>query len=99
MLSYSVSRTQPFAQMRLTLKWLSLIAGFLALAATSPAQTFNLIYGIPNTSGAGRPEATLALGGNTLYGATTYGDVFKINTDGTGFANLHYFANPVAGAP
>jgi uncharacterized repeat protein (TIGR03803 family) len=40
----------------------------------------------------------LALSGNTLYGTTVfggslgYGTVFAVNTDGTGFTNLHNFS-------
>ena len=55
------------------------------------------------------PQAALVLLGNTLFGTATYGGlsgngtVFKVNTDGTGFKNLHSFsgdtdgANPYAG--
>jgi uncharacterized repeat protein (TIGR03803 family) len=55
------------------------------------------------------PQAGLILSGNTLYG-TAYsggswalGTVFAVNTDGTGFTNLHSFtggsdgANPIGG--
>ena len=55
------------------------------------------------------PYGGLVLSGNTLYGVTEadefpgagFGTVFKINTDGTGFTNLHVFnssdgANPYA---
>lgn len=69
-----------------------------------------------NIDGAG-PWGTLVLSGNTLYGTTQYGGaygsapyldqgygaIFAINTDGSGFTNLHSFAsggdgqNPVAG--
>jgi uncharacterized repeat protein (TIGR03803 family) len=47
------------------------------------------------------PDAGLILSGNTLYGTTTAGSssgsanngtVFAVNTDGTGFTNLHSFA-------
>jgi len=55
------------------------------------------------------PMAGLYLSGNTLYGTTSgefsgsYGTVFAIHTDGTGYTNLYNFtggsagANPVAG--
>jgi uncharacterized repeat protein (TIGR03803 family) len=50
------------------------------------------------------PVAALALSGNTLYG-TTYlggssdnGTVFAVNTDGTGFTNLHSFTGGSGGA-
>lgn len=69
-----------------------------------------------NIDGAG-PWGTLVLSGNTLYGTTQYGGahgsapyldqgygaIFAMNTDGSGFTNLHSFAsggdgqNPVAG--
>jgi uncharacterized repeat protein (TIGR03803 family) len=50
-----------------------------------------------NSDGAD-PEAVLVLSGNTLYGEARSGGslgngtVFAINTDGTGFTNLHSFA-------
>src|SRR3989442_1097779 len=59
-----------------------------------------------NTDGA-YPEASLVLSGNTLYGTTQnggssgFGTTFSLNTDGTGFTNLHDFngtsdgANPI----
>ena len=49
-----------------------------------------------NSDGA-QPHANLILSGNTLYGVASgggssgYGTVFKVNTDGTGFAALHSF--------
>jgi uncharacterized repeat protein (TIGR03803 family) len=45
----------------------------------------------------GNPYAALAISGNTLYGTTTgygnpfHGTIFSVNTDGTGFTNLHLF--------
>jgi len=48
-------------------------------------------------SDGGSPRAGLVLSGNTLYGTTFRngisgrGTVFKVNTDGTGFMNLHSF--------
>ena len=53
---------------------------------------------IPNTNSDGaNPAAGLILSGNTLYGtaqlggSSANGTVFKVNTDGTGFTNLHNF--------
>jgi uncharacterized repeat protein (TIGR03803 family) len=49
-----------------------------------------------NNDGAG-PDQNLVLSGNTLYGTAIAGGsagsgtVFKLNTDGSGFANLHTF--------
>ena len=64
----------------------------------------------PNTNSDGaNPQAGLLLSGSTLYGTASQGGssgsgtVFKLNTDGTGFTNLHSFnyssdgANPQAG--
>jgi uncharacterized repeat protein (TIGR03803 family) len=51
----------------------------------------------PNTDGS-RPYGRLVLSGDTLYGtassggASGIGTVFAVNTDGTGFTNLHSFA-------
>lgn len=51
----------------------------------------------PTNSDGANPYAGVILSGNTLYGTTYYGGasgygaVFKVNTDGTGFANLHSF--------
>ncbi len=68
---------------------------------------FTVLYTFtPNTgqtyypSGDGAyPYAGLIISGNTLYGTTQYGGdtgfgmVFAIDTDGTGFANLHSFSS------
>jgi uncharacterized repeat protein (TIGR03803 family) len=85
---------------------LALITGFgLAAAARVAAQTFTNLYTFTatdpntaaNTDGA-NPQASLILSGNTLYGTTeyggsyAYGSVFKVNTDGSGFRNLHSFS-------
>ena len=49
-----------------------------------------------NSDGA-NPRAGLILSGNTLYGTASNGGtsgngtVFAVNTDGTGFTNLHSF--------
>ena len=55
-------------------------------------------FGI-NSDGA-NPIGGLILSGNTLYGTANcggsagYGTVFALNTDGTGFTNLHSFTGP-----
>jgi uncharacterized repeat protein (TIGR03803 family) len=52
---------------------------------------------VTNSDGAW-PEGALFLSGNALYGTAAHGGssgngtIFKINTDGTGFTNLHSFA-------
>jgi uncharacterized repeat protein (TIGR03803 family) len=59
------------------------------------AVNFNLT--VPTNSDGRIPRNVLILSDNTLYGATLRGGtsgsgtVFKINTDGTGFKNLHNF--------
>src|SRR6267378_408123 len=64
----------------------------MSLTVICRAQTFTVIYSFTSNSTNGfRPEATLALSGTTLFGTTTdFGGrnrtVFKVNTDGTGFA-------------
>jgi uncharacterized repeat protein (TIGR03803 family) len=63
----------------------------------------NLHSFISATDGADS-TAGLVLMGNTLYGTTRnggssgFGTIFKINTDGTGFSNLHSFTGSSGGA-
>src|SRR6266487_2733076 len=76
----------------------------LIMASRVMAQTFTVLHsftatnGVAGTNGDGaHPRPLLILSGNTLYGTTQYGGssgnatVFKVNTDGTGFTNLHSF--------
>src|SRR5438445_302125 len=56
------------------------------------------LFDFPSTGDYGvNPHAGLILSGNTLYGTASgggssfNGTVFKVNTDGTGFTNLHTF--------
>jgi uncharacterized repeat protein (TIGR03803 family) len=55
-------------------------------------------YPTTNSDGA-YPDSGLILSGNILYGTAPYGGsagngtVFAVNTDGTGFTNLHSFVN------
>src|SRR5208282_4406444 len=74
------------------------IASFgLILAGRVAAQTFTTLHNFVDSDG-NNPMAGVILSGNTLYGATDsggsagHGAVFKVNTDGSGFANLHSFA-------
>jgi uncharacterized repeat protein (TIGR03803 family) len=74
------------------------------LAVPASAQTFTVLTNFNGTNGS-YPRAPLTVVGGTLYGTTEYGGnsftsgsiasgwgtVFKINTDGTGFATLRYF--------
>ncbi len=75
---------------------------------------FDILYSFTNGSDGSGPVAGLTVSGNTLYGTAKnggsggHGTVFKLNTDGTGFATLYSFtaynnsgtnsdgANPVA---
>jgi uncharacterized repeat protein (TIGR03803 family) len=77
----------------------ALMAG-VALITTGPvtAETFTNLYSFTNYfRNATAPVGGLILSGNILYGTThgggTHGDgmVFAVNTDGTGFTNLHSF--------
>ena len=62
-----------------------------SFTATSGSQAYGT-----NSDGA-NPYGGLILSGNTLYGTARYGGssgngtVFAVNTDGTGFTNLHSF--------
>jgi uncharacterized repeat protein (TIGR03803 family) len=75
----------------------ALMAGLgLIPAGRVTAQTFTTLHSFTGSDGAS-PYAGLILSGNTLYG-TAYdggssgnGTVFKVNTDGMGFTNLHSF--------
>ncbi len=57
---------------------------------------------IPNKDGS-QPRGRLVLSGNTLYGTafsggtSGIGAIFAVNTDGTGFTNLHSFAGVEGG--
>src|SRR6266571_2226964 len=75
------------------------------LAASGPAQTFTTLHSFTSTgassphtnSDGANPRAGLIISGNTLYGTANAGSfgsgtVLAINTDGTGFTNLHFFA-------
>jgi len=77
------------------------------LATTAPAQTFTTLHnftasrknfsGFYTNSDGSNPIAGLLLSGNVLYGTAATGGrsgsgtVFAVNTDGTGFTNLHPF--------
>jgi uncharacterized repeat protein (TIGR03803 family) len=61
--------------------------------------------GLDTNSDGAYPEAALVLSGNTLYGTTllggsgSFGTVFSVNTDGTGFTNLFEFDLINGGSP
>ena len=83
----------------------------LAITPELRAQTFTNLYSFSafggasgNNSDGAYPLAGLILSGNTLYGTTYgggtngYGTVFAVNTNGTGFTNLHNFTGSNDGA-
>jgi uncharacterized repeat protein (TIGR03803 family) len=68
----------------------------LMLPDQSAAQTFTNLHSFDGSGGA-NPSGPLVLSGGTLYGTALaggsfgVGTLFKLNTDGTGFTNLHSF--------
>jgi uncharacterized repeat protein (TIGR03803 family) len=72
-------------------------------AVNTDGMDFTNLHGFTAVSGSGinsdgaTPYAGLILSGNTLYGTAAYGGssgvgtVFAVNTDGSGFTNLHSF--------
>lgn len=82
-----------------------LIAGLLMIASGIRAQTYSNIYaftaysGFPPANPDGAvPYSVPVLSSNVLYGTTWEGGtngegtIFAVNTDGTGFTNLHTFS-------
>lgn len=75
------------------------------VAANSCGQTlpFTVLHTFIGRSDGAYPYASLVLSAGTLYGTACYGGsegegtVFKVNTDGTGFATLHSFTNGLDG--
>ncbi len=65
---------------------------------------FTNLHSFTGGSDGANPQAGLVLSGNTLYGTAAYGGssgggtVFRVNTDGTGFTNLHSFSEDSDGA-
>jgi len=74
-----------------------------ALSANGAA--FTNLHSFSSHTDGGYPYAGVVLSGNTLYGTTwegglsSYGTVFAVNTDGTGFTNLHNFVSTSGGYP
>lgn len=80
-------------------------AGFGTIFKVSTDGTgFMVLYDFSNTPAGGYPQAGLVMSGNTLYGTTEiggasgYGTIFKVNTDGSNFTNLYGFTNGSDGA-
>jgi uncharacterized repeat protein (TIGR03803 family) len=65
---------------------------------------FTVLHSFSGGSDGANPWTGLVLSGNTLYGTAHYGGgagagtVFAVNTDGTGFTNLHTFTGGSDGA-
>jgi uncharacterized repeat protein (TIGR03803 family) len=65
---------------------------------------FTTLYSFADGNDGANPRAGLILMGNALYGTTagdfvaTYGSVFAVNTDGSGFTTLHNFSGGDDGA-
>jgi uncharacterized repeat protein (TIGR03803 family) len=79
-------------------------AGTIFALKTNGAD-FRVLHSFGYSDGAA-PMAGLVLSGNRLYGTAnnggpnsrapwSVGTVFSLNTDGTGFTNLHFFSDPV----
>ena len=93
-------RPEPVDRMKTRLCSVQLkLTGFLtaiavALPACLCAQTLTLLHSFTNSPDGNWPLVGLIVSGNTLYGTTTKGAgglgmVFRVNTDGTCFTNLH----------
>jgi uncharacterized repeat protein (TIGR03803 family) len=78
-------------------------------AVNTDGTGFTNLHSFDFASDGANPDGGLILSGSNLYGTAFnggslgYGTVFKLNTDGTGFTNLHNFifgsdgSNPLAG--
>jgi uncharacterized repeat protein (TIGR03803 family) len=72
-------------------------------AVNTDGTGFTTLYSFTNGSDGALPEAGLVLSGNTLYGTAvgggskSYGTVFAVNTDGTGFTTLYSFTLGIDG--
>lgn len=83
--------------------------GGTVFAVNTDGTGFRTVRSFQSLTDGSNPRSGLILSGNTLYGTAenggglTYGTVFAVNTDGSGFTNLHSFvpgsdgANPDAG--
>ena len=85
-----------------------LLGNGTVFAVNKDGTGFTNLHNFAESDGAAPDTAPLLLSGNTLYGTAdsggsfSYGTVFALNTDGTGFTKLHDFtgsegATPLAG--
>jgi uncharacterized repeat protein (TIGR03803 family) len=95
-------RSKKSIDMKTCIKNLFLLDALIAGLGLIPAgrvmgQTFTTLHSFTGGSDGANPLAGLILSGTTLYGTAKYGGsldngtVFAVNTDGTGFTNLHSF--------
>src|SRR4051794_5281022 len=83
---------------------LALITGLNSLPANCAVDLpFINLHNLVTSNGA-RPDASMTLIGNTLYGtAQAYGEnggsgsLFKVNSDGSAFTNMHTFSGNADG--
>jgi uncharacterized repeat protein (TIGR03803 family) len=74
-------------------------------AVNTDGTGFTTLYSFTYGSDGALPYAGLVLSGNTLYGtafrggSSTYGTVFAVNTDGTGFTTLYSFTAETGSTP
>ena len=77
----------------------AVLLSVLAIGWSANAQQFTVLRAFTNAPDGQSPLAGVILSGNTLYGATDIGGtnnngtIFKVNTDGSGYATLHWFTN------
>jgi len=75
----------------------------VVFALNTDGTGFTNLHSFTSASDGANPYAGLVLSGNTLYGtayvggSSGYGTVFAVNTDGTGFTNLHNFTSVTDG--
>jgi uncharacterized repeat protein (TIGR03803 family) len=83
---------------RLILLAIFLVGTMMMFPFHMSAQTFNIFHTFTNTPDGDSPRSAFILSGNVLYGVSVEGGqngvgmVFRMNTDGTDFTNLHSFA-------
>ena len=80
----------------------ALVLNWFMASDASVTGTLQTLHTFTNFNDGGSPYAGVILSGSTLYGASLsgagYGTLFKVDTDGTGYAVLHRFLNFNAGA-
>jgi uncharacterized repeat protein (TIGR03803 family) len=76
-----------------------LLGVMLSVAVRTMAQTCTVLHSFMLDKGGSMPTCRLVLSGGALYGTTYLGEstlpgiVFKINTDGTGYTQIHGFTH------